>query len=261
MSFISVENLTLCYGDKKILDSVSLEISKGDFFALIGPNGAGKSFLLKCVGGLNKKFSGSVKLEGRNVYEMSEKAAARRIAWVHQSVSETLPFTVREFAIMSRYPWHSGFSGSGKGDSEAVDKAIETASVEDIADRRLDTLSGGERQKALIAAALAQSTDILFLDEPASFLDYRHQAETLSLIEKINQKENITVLLVTHDINFALHGANKCAALKKGRVVWQGESMGLLNKNVLDDIFDTGFELFLQEGKSVPYAAPKGLVR
>ena len=130
-----------------------------------------------------------------------------------------------------------------------------------IADRQLNSLSGGERQKALIAAALAQSTDILFLDEPTSFLDYRHQVETLELIERVNREQGMTVLLVTHDINLALHGADEVLAIKKGRMVWKGESSELLEEGLLPEIFDTGFKSFTSEGQIMPYVAPGGLVR
>lgn len=259
--FLHVEGLSLSLGGSLILDDISFSIGKGRYLGIIGPNGAGKSSLLKCIGRLYKNFTGSVSLEGTPLSSMTEKALARRIAWVHQTGSDSLPFTVREFALMSRYPWQKAIGGETLEDREIIDRSLETAGVSDIADRQLNSLSGGERQKALIAAALAQSTDILFLDEPTSFLDYRHQVETLELIERVNKEQGMTILLVTHDINLALHGADEILAIKRGKMVWQGHSAELLEKDLLSEIFETRFESFSSEGQLVPYVAPRGLVR
>lgn len=258
---LEIEGLSLELGGSGILEDISFSLEKGKYLGIIGPNGAGKSSLLKCIGRLHKNFTGSVALEGAPISSMSERMLARRIAWVHQTGSDSLPFTVREFALMSRYPWQKAIGGETVEDKNIIDRALETAAVADIADRQLNSLSGGERQKALIAAALAQSTDILFLDEPTSFLDYRHQVETLELIERVNREQGMTVLLVTHDINLALHGADEILAIKKGRMVWKGQSLDLLKEGLLQEIFDTGFKSFMSDGQSMPYVAPKGLVK
>ena len=143
----------------------------------------------------------------------------------------------------------------------AVQSALETAGVAVIAERRLSSLSGGERQRAMIAAAIAQETDILFLDEPTSYLDYAHQAETLSLIESLNKDKGKTIVMVTHDVNLALHGADELLAVKKGRTVWQGSPEGLLSGSLMTEIFGTEFEYFRRKGLRMPYVVPKGLVR
>jgi iron complex transport system ATP-binding protein len=260
-SFLAVEGLSLELGGVPILKEITFSLGKGRYLGIIGPNGAGKSSLLKCLGRLYKNFSGDVSLEGSPLSSISERALARRIAWVHQTGSDSLPYTVREFALMSRYPWQKSLGGETVEDKEIIDRSLETAGVIDIADRQLNSLSGGERQKALIAAALAQSTDILFLDEPTNFLDYRHQVETLELIEKVNREQGKTILLVTHDINLALHGADEILAIKRGKKVWQGRSAQLLEKGLLSEIFDTNFEIFLSENQLIPYVAPKGLVK
>lgn len=260
VSFLKVRELTLSLGGSVILDRISFSLERGKFLAVIGPNGAGKSSLLKCLGRLYKSFSGDVLLEGAPLAEMQQKKIARRVAWVHQTGTDSLPYTVREFAEMSRYPWQKAFSGLSARDKERVGKALYLAGVEAFADRTLSSLSGGERQGALIAAALAQETDILFLDEPTSFLDYRHQVETLSLIERINREQGKTVILVTHDINLALHGADEILALKNGRLAWSGTRSGFLENGLLSEVFDTDFVYFGGEASGVPYVAPKGFV-
>ena len=260
-SFLDVEGLSLELGGAPILKEISFSLGKGKYLGIIGPNGAGKSSLLKCLGRLYKNFSGRVSLEGSPLSSMSERFLARRIAWVHQTGSDSLPYTVREFALMSRYPWQKALGGETVEDKEIIDRSLETAGVINIADRQLNSLSGGERQKALIAAALTQNTDILFLDEPTNFLDYRHQVETLELIEKVNREQGKTILMVTHDINLALHGADEILAIKQGKKVWQGHSTELLEKDLLSKIFDTNFKSFLSDNQLIPYVAPKGLVR
>lgn len=258
--YLKVKNLSLSIEEVHILKDISFSLDKGKFLAIIGPNGAGKSSLLKSIGRLYKHISGEILFEGRSATSMKSKEIARLIAWVHQAGSVSLPFTVKEFAKMSRYPWQEALGCDTKKDEEAVKKALYIAGVEDIAERELNTLSGGERQKALIAAALAQEAEILFLDEPTNFLDYRHQVETLELIEQINKEKNMTILLVTHDINLALHGADEVLALKQGKLIWKGDSKALLSGGVLESIYDTTFQSFLTDGQTVPYVAPKGMV-
>lgn len=259
VSFLEARELSLSLGGNVILDKISFSLERGKFLSVVGPNGAGKSSLLKCLGRLCKGFSGDVLLEGVPLNGMPQKKIARRVAWVHQTGTDFLAYTVREFAEMSRYPWQRAFSGMSARDNERVDRAMCMAGVEAFARRELRSLSGGERQRALIAAALAQDTDLLFLDEPTSFLDYRHQVETLTLIERINREHGITVLLVTHDINLALHGADEILALKGGRLVWYGGRGGFLADGLLSSVFDTEFVCFGGAG-GVPYVAPRGFV-
>ena len=257
---IEAKNLSLKIGDRQILNSLDLSVEKGAFVCIIGPNGAGKSSLLSCLGGLAKGCCGEVLLEGKPLASMSSRETARRIAWLHQSGSELLPFTVRQFAALSRYPWHSSFSGAVKEDEEAVKRALVSANVVSLADRKLDTLSGGERQRALLAAALAQGTDILFLDEPASFLDYKYQEEMLAVVEKINKEQGITVLCVTHDVNFALHCAGKIFAVKDGSLLWSGNREELLEQNILEQLFETRFTFFKTDGNEPACVVPEGLL-
>lgn len=260
MNALSARGLSLSLGGNVILDDISFSLERGRFLAVIGPNGAGKSSLLKCLGRILKDFSGEVLLEGVPLAEMPQKMIARRVAWVHQTGTDSLPYTVREFAEMSRYPWQRAFSGMSARDNERVAGAMSLAGMEAFADRELRSLSGGERQRALIAAALAQGTDMLFLDEPTSFLDYRHQVETLLLIERINRERGITVVLVTHDVNLALHGADEILAMKNGRLVRYGQRAEFLDDRLLSCVFGTEFVRF-GRADGASYVAPRGFVQ
>lgn len=260
MSFLEVKSLSLSLDGNVILDDISFALERGRLLAVVGPNGAGKSSLLKCVGQIYKNYSGCVLLENVPLSETPRKNLARRIAWVHQNVAVSLSATVREFAEMSRYPWQKAFSGMSGHDKEIVADSLALAGVGELAERELKSLSGGERQRALIASALAQETDILFLDEPMSFLDYRHQVETLELIQRINRERGMTIILITHDINLALRGADEILALKKGRLAWYGNRGGLLQEGLLNKVFDTEFVRFADEDGAT-YVAPRGLAR
>ena len=255
---LEIKELSYSAGEKDILSDISFSVPRGGFLTIIGPNGAGKSTLLKCAGGL-LPCRGGIFVEGRNIKGMSERERAKYIAWVHQGGSDRLPLSVRRFASLSRYPWRPVLAGESEEDSRAVKEALARAGVEALAERTLSSLSGGERQRALLAAALAQGTEILFLDEPTSFLDYRHQVEVMNLIERINA-EGMTVIMVTHDINHALHASRDILALKDGKAVWRGAADSLPVASVLADIFETGFSFFRGDGQKRPYAAPSGFV-
>lgn len=261
MSYLSVKNLSLEINGTKILDDISFSVAKGELLCLIGQNGAGKSTLLNCVGRLAKNYTGSVMLDGEATETMSAKNVARKISWVLQGSYGSLPYTVRDFAKMSRYPWHGAFDSHDKNDERIVEEALETAGVVSLAERKLNSLSGGERQRALIAAALAQDTELLCLDEPTSYLDYKHQTETLDLIRLVNKEKKKTVLLVTHDINLALCCADRIMAIRKGKIIMNGSTEQLMQGNALREIFDTEFVSFSSEGQKFPYVAPRGIVR
>ena len=252
--------LGLVLGGARILDGISFSVRRGEFLAIVGPNGAGKTSLLKCLGGLRRPSSGTVLLEGRPMEGLSRRRIARRIAWIPQSGTDSLPFTVREFLLLSRYPWKSAFSGESVDDREILANAFRLTELEGLQDRPVHLLSGGERQKALLAAALVQTTDMLFLDEPTSFLDYRCQVEMSALVERVNRERGITVLMVTHDINLALRSADRVLALKGGGILRDGAARDFLDAGLLREIFDTEFHSFVGDGVRIPYVAPRGLV-
>ncbi len=258
--FLDVKNLGLALNGQTILRDISFSVEKGEFIGIIGPNGAGKSSLLKCLGRLEERASGAVTLNERDLDRLSAKEIARRIAWVHQGSFDDLPFTVREFALLSRYPWKKSFTGETSGDKEILSRIFYLTDLEDLADRPLGLLSGGERQKALLAAALAQTTDILFLDEPTSFLDYRHQVETLALVERVNREEGTTIFFITHDANLSLRCARRILALKGGRLFWDGPREDFLSGDLPAKLFDTPFHYFSQTGGGIPYMVPEGLL-
>ena len=239
---IEVSGLSISLGGKTILRDVSLSAESGDLLCVVGRNGAGKSTLFKCICGIHKNFTGSVKLAGRALDALSARARARIAAYVPQNTPPDIPYTVREFMEMSRYPWE-GVHTARDGE-RAVSEAISLAGLEKFIARRMRDLSGGERQRVMIAAAIAQGPDAILMDEPTTFLDYAHQIETMELITRIKRERNVAMLLVTHDVNFAVKVADRALALWEGQVAWTGAPHELRDSVLLRSIFGVSFERY-----------------
>jgi iron complex transport system ATP-binding protein len=250
---IEISNYSFSVGEKRILGNVSFSVEKGEYLSIIGPNGAGKSTLLKCIDRITDGGSGSIRIDDKPLDDYSQKELAKLVGYVPQAEGGSVPFTVREFVLMGRYPHLSPFTLPKKEDEEIVIAALKLTGSENLQHRMLNTLSGGERQNVLIAAALTQEAHILLLDEPTSFLDPRHCIDIHRRLHRINREWGVTILSVTHDINSAVLMSNRILALKEGGVVYTGPADDIMNNEVLKKIYDTEF-LFAthpQTGKPV----------
>lgn len=242
-TLLNVRDLSITIGSARILRGVSLAISQGEFVSIIGPNGAGKTTLLKTLLGLKSDYEGQVELLDRPLSSYPSRERAQWMGYVPQHHDFTDFSTVEEFIWMGRYPYISVFRQPVQADQDAVSNALHLTEIQHLADRALQTLSGGEQQKVLIAAALAQQPKALLLDEPATFLDPRNQIEIQRLLCKINRETGTTVIAITHDINSALHASQRIIALKAGEVVFDGSPKALANESVLFSIYQTHFRL------------------
>jgi iron complex transport system ATP-binding protein len=256
-SVIEIERFTFSLGWKVILRDISVSVHKSDFLSIIGPNGAGKTTLLKCLTRILSGGSGTITVCGRSLEAYRQKDLAKLVSYVPQLDGRSLPFTVEEFVSLGRYPYLSPFSSLGEEDKKYVQEIMELTSVAEFAGRRMETLSGGERQKVLITAALAQGAQILLLDEPTSFLDYKHQVEINGLLRSLNRSEGKTVVAVTHDINNAVLSSNRVLALKKGETVFMGTTQELMKKSLLESIYETSFLFIEHPGKGLPMIRPE----
>jgi iron complex transport system ATP-binding protein len=229
--------------EKVILKDISFSAARSDFISIIGPNGAGKSTLLKCLMRLQARGrkSGRILIKNADIAGYGQRQLARVISFVPQAGGWIPPFTVRDFARLSRFPHVSAVSGLSRRDEEAVDRALALTGLTDMARRTLKTMSGGERQKAFLAAALAQEAEVMLLDEPAAALDPKHASELIILLDKLNQEEKLTILTVTHDLNHPLKVGGKTMVLAEGRCRYFGPSTGLINGGVLEQAFDHPF--------------------
>jgi len=257
---LAVESLSLSIHGQTILRDVSVDIGVGETWSIIGPNGAGKSTLLKCLMRIHTGWRGQVSLHGQDLATYSQRELARQVAYVPQpGGDQRFPYSVREFIRMGRYAYSGPFGTTHPGDGAAIAVAMKHANVETLAERTLDTLSGGERQKVFIAAALAQGGDVLLLDEPTAFLDYRHQAEVAHILRAINRESNATILTVTHDVNAAMLTGGRVLALQSGEVVWCGTTQELACERTLERVFGASFRFLDDPVTGLRLVAPQGV--
>jgi len=253
---LEVSGFSFRLGRKEILRDVTFAVARGEYLSIVGPNGAGKTTLLKCIDRLLSGGTGRIEVFGRPLESYRQRELARRISYVPQADGRVIPFTVRQFVLMGRYPYLSPFSSIDADGRRAVDEALERTGTAEFADRRLDTLSGGERQKVYIAAALAQGSDILLLDEPTTFLDYRHQAEIRDLLSRVNRQSRATIVCVTHDLNRAVLDSDRIVALGDGRVLFTGRPDEIMKTGVLETLFHTPFVLTSHPEAAIPMIVP-----
>jgi iron complex transport system ATP-binding protein len=237
----SVKNLSLVRNHKTLLDDVSFDIKNGDYLAVIGPNGAGKSTLLRCLDNIQADWTGSILFDGKSLQSYSASALAKRVAVVQQAVAIEFSFTVRQFIEMARYPHLHTLSPLSQEDKDIAEEAMRAMDVAHLAARSIGTLSGGERQKVHIAAALAQQTDILLLDEPTAYLDYKYQSEIGRLLRSLNRNDGKTIIEVTHDVNRAVTDATQVIALSSGKIIFNGNPEALIQPDTLRTIYGIGF--------------------
>ncbi len=232
---------------RPVLREVSLRIDDGQCVSIIGPNGAGKSTLMSALLGLLPLDSGMVRLDGVAIGRMPRREVARRVAYVPQIHEGYMGFSVREVIEAGRYAHVDPLSPLSQTDQQAVDAAAAATRVASLLDRAVDTLSGGERQKVWIAAALAQSSPALFLDEPTNALDPAHQAELIRLMRKLHQ-DGKTLLVICHDLNLPLALGGRVLALGGRGIVFDGSTEALLDVDLLRRIYDTDFVTHLDPG-------------
>ncbi|HEY4760828.1 MAG TPA: ABC transporter ATP-binding protein [Thermoguttaceae bacterium] len=253
---LEAKNFSFSLGGKEILRNVSFAIHRGEYVSIVGPNGAGKTTLLRCFDRLLSGGSGELEICGRPSSRFRQRELAKLMAYVPQADSRMIPFTVEQFLLMCRYPYLSPFSLVSKSDRRIVYQAMMRTSTTEFAKRTVSTLSGGERQKVYIAAALAQGAEIWLLDEPTTFLDYSRQNEILALLSMANKNLEVTILAVTHDLNHAVLETGRVLGLKDGEVVFNGEPVEIMNPDVLQRIYGTSLLLVDHPLKKIPMIVP-----
>lgn len=239
---IDVRDLSFRIGGTEILGGISFTALDGEYLSIVGPNGAGKTTLLRCLVRVIVGFSGHVSVMGQPLQEYSQKELARLVSYVPQSDGRWFPYTGRQFVLMGRYPHLSPFANVGGEDLDAVEEALELTGTSDLADRDIRTLSGGERQKIMIAAALSQGSRIMLLDEPTTFLDPKHADDVTNILLELNGS-GVTILSVTHDINNAAVSSSNVLALKEGNVVFHGPTHEFMDNSILQALYDKSFRI------------------
>ncbi len=225
------------------VEDLSFDVRAGEVLGIVGPNGSGKSSLLKLLAGLLRPNSGQIRLGSQSIGHIDPHLLARSIAVVPQEYVQVFPFTVAETVLMGRFPhrrgswWGMGIGDESEHDLRQAHQAMVETDVVALAGRLVSDLSGGERQRVTIARALAQGPAILLLDEPMAFLDINHQIEICALISRLQRERQLTVVLVSHDLNVASQSCDRVMMLKDGRIVQIGSPMETITPESLRAVY------------------------
>jgi iron complex transport system ATP-binding protein len=242
------------------LDGLSLQVAHGEFLAIIGPNGSGKSSLLRVLSGLQPSGSGEVLIEGELLANLNARERARRVALVPQSLAVLPGYSVEDFVLMGRYAHLTGWRLYTRRDQEVARESLGRVNALSFAHRGMNEMSGGERQRVMVARALAQEARTVLLDEPTSALDLAHQLMVYSLIHEMHRGAEKTIVVVTHDLNLASQFAERLVLLKHGKVAADGTPNEVLRREVLEDVYgpDLAYGKFEEtvSGKPRPWVLP-----
>lgn len=238
---IQVKNLIKMYGNKKVIEDVSLNIEKGKITSFIGPNGAGKSTVLSMISRIMSKDEGEILIDDLEIEKYDSKELSKKISILKQSNNINVRLTIREIVSFGRYPYCEGRLKDE--DIKYIDEAIEYMELKDIENKYLDELSGGQRQRAYIAMVIAQNTEYILLDEPLNNLDMKHSVTMMKVLRKLVDELNKTVVIVLHDINFASVYSDNIVILKNGRVIKDDSTENIINKEILESVYEIDFDI------------------
>lgn len=235
--------LSIGYDDRLIVKNLSVSIPDKQITTIIGPNGCGKSTLLKAITRIIPHQTGNILLDGQNIHKQSTKELAKKMAILPQTPESASGLTVGELVSYGRFPHQKGLGRLTKKDQDMIHWAMEETGTLPFKHREVDALSGGQRQRVWIAMALAQETDIIFLDEPTTYLDMAHQLEVLELLERLNREQGRTIVMVLHDLNQAARFADHIIALKDGDLVSSGTGEQVITRETLRKVFNIDAEI------------------
>jgi iron complex transport system ATP-binding protein len=229
------------------LNDVSVSIERGSLAGLLGPNGCGKTTLLKLLSGVLRPQRGEVTLDGRPLRSIARRELARHVAVVPQETHPAFDYSVMEMVLMGRHPHLGAFQLEGPADLTIARDAMEATGTLHLADRPYMTLSGGEKQRVVIAGALTQSPDVLLLDEPTASLDLGYQLEVAGLLGRLNRERAVTMVLATHDLNLAASLCDTLVLMREGRVLLQGPTREVLTGATVKQLYDVDADVAFHE--------------
>lgn len=248
-TIIKLEKVSFSYKDKEILKGLDLEIEKGKITTILGSNGSGKSTLFYLMTKALKSYRGNIYLEGKNIKDIGLKEFSKKVSLIQQTNNVIEGISIEELVFLGRTPYKKLLASNTDLDIKITEWAMKVTDIYDLKDRDISKLSGGQRQRAWIAMALAQDTEILFLDEPTTFLDIRYQIEILELIKKLNREHGKTIVMVLHDINQAIHYSDNIIGLKDGNIVMQGRANVAIDEDRVEKIYGLKLKIADVHGK------------
>ncbi|MFP4478640.1 MAG: ABC transporter ATP-binding protein [Candidatus Izemoplasmatales bacterium] len=249
---MKLNNIKLAYDQLVVVEDLTMNIEKGSITTIIGPNGCGKSTLLKAMSRILEPLQGHILLDGKDLFSVPTKEIAKQLAFLPQSQDILNGLSVFELISYGRYPYQKGIGKLTADDLAAIYNAMKMTHVMDLKDRPIDQLSGGQRQRVWIAMSLAQETDMIFLDEPTTYLDIAHQLDILHLLEKLNKETNKTIVMVLHDINQAAYFSDYVIALKDGEIIKSGVGEDVITKKIIQDVFQVDVDIMFDQASKKP---------
>lgn len=261
MTRLFTNNIQVGYGEQPIVKGISVSIPDQQITTIIGPNGCGKSTFLKAITRIIAHQGGNAILDGKPIAQVPTKTLAKKMAILPQTPESASGLTVGELVSYGRFPHQKGFGRLTKRDYKVIDWALEVTGTSEFKYRSVDALSGGQRQRVWIAMALAQETEIIFLDEPTTYLDMAHQLEVLELLQRLNKEEGRTIVMVLHDLNQAARFADYMIALKDGVVVKAGHCEEVIQSNVLREVFQIDAEIGRDPRTNKPMCITYNLIK
>jgi iron complex transport system ATP-binding protein len=253
---IQVENGSAGYGGVPVLDHVGFSLEQGEVVGIIGPNGCGKTTLLKCISSLLRLSGGSIRLFGEDVFALAPARRAALMAVVPQELAIPPGIDVEELVMIGRSAAISRWAGPSPEDLETVSRAMEYVGVTPLAGRNAAELSGGEKQRAVVAMALAQRPQVMLMDEVTSHLDLNHRVEIMQIIERLNRQDNVTVLMTSHDLNLASDFCKRLLVMDRGRIVADGPVNQVVREDLLGEVFRCKVRVLPDPVTGVPRVFP-----
>ncbi len=250
---LQVEKLNFSYDSEPTLRDVSLSVQKMEFIGLIGPNGSGKSTLLKHMGGVLNDDQGAIRFNNSPLKSINKKKLARSITWIPQEHPMVFLFTVQEIVLMGRHPYLSPLSFEGEEDYKIARHAMEITQTLKFSERYFNEISGGEKQRVMLASAIAQEPEIMLLDEPTSALDLKYQVQILDILKHLNTEKQITLVLAMHDLNLASRYCQRLILLSEGTIARDGTPEEVLQKDIIESVYGVNINLHVLDGDILVY--------
>ena len=248
---MELDNISFAYDSLPILKELSLVIQESDFIGLIGPNGSGKSTLLKIIGDIHKPDLGCIKFKGSDIRSISKKVFAQSVSWNSQDHPMVFPFKVSEVVLMGRHPHLSALSFESHEDFNISQRAMETTMTSEFSERYFNEISEGEKQRVMIASALAQNPELMLLDEPTSALDLKYQIEIMNILKNLNTNHKMTLIVAMHDLNLASRFCNRIILINEGKLVSDGTPLQVLKKDILEQVYGIDLDLDFKNGHTL----------
>jgi iron complex transport system ATP-binding protein len=257
---ISIKELNWYYSEDKVLDDISMSLDNNGFYGIIGPNGSGKTTLLKNISRSLMTKKGTVFLNEKDITGFSNKELARKISYVPQNTNLEFEFSVMDIVLMGRNPYLKRFQAESTHDTEIARNAMSITNTWHLKEKNIGMISGGERQRVIIARALVQQTDVMLLDEPVSQLDIQHQIEILEILKKLTEEKKLTVIMSLHDLNLAAQYCDELILMDKGRIFKKGAPYEIIEEENIRMVY--GMRAFIMKNPFTgkPHLIPLGQV-